>query len=157
MKTGIWVLVIIVLVIAAILLFSGRQAGLPGGQEEEAGGAATEPRSVLVQLLPRGAAATAQTGTVRFTEILPTQLRVIANIENPKAGVAQAIHIHEGQCDNLGRIVLPLQSLVDGNSVSTVDSNFYNLFNLGINYSVAVHQSVENLANVTACGNILPS
>lgn len=78
---------------------------------------------------------------------------VAIDIAPGAASVLQPAHIHSGSCDNLGPIVLPLVSLLNGKSFTHISKPRVSEFLKG-EFAINVHQSAEEHDVYVACGNI---
>lgn len=92
-----------------------------------------------------------QPGTVTLTD-QGNQTQVTIRVQARAAGVAQPAHIHEGACPGVGAVRFPLSSVVDGVSVSTVNTRLADILNGG--YSINIHESVQQASRYTACVNL---
>lgn len=94
-----------------------------------------------------------QSGTATLSE---QNGQVIVSITvNPINGVNnQPAHIHTGTCPKVGDVVIPLQSVVNGKSVTNIANmtlaKIRSLKPLAIN----IHKSNQNLNVSTSCGNL---
>lgn len=70
------------------------------------------------------------------------------------AAGANPVHIHFGGCDTLGEVAAPLTDIdANGESMTDVPLSFSEL--IGGEYAINAHESVENIANYIACGDII--
>jgi hypothetical protein len=95
-----------------------------------------------------------------------TPMTGMAGMGTPAANAGRPAHIHSGICDTLGDVVYPLTNLVAPSgatsgqasaivaetSFTTVDASLDDL--LAGTFAVNVHESVENIGNYIACGDI---
>lgn len=81
------------------------------------------------------------------------QVKVTLNMTGAPEGVAQPAHIHMGACPDVGEVVYPLTSVMDGISETTLDVTLDQLRSelpLGIN----VHKSVSESGVYVSCGDL---
>lgn len=79
--------------------------------------------------------------------------RVIIEILNAPAGVAQPAHIHLGTCSKLDKAPKwPLEAVKDGRSVSLVAASIDDI--LKDRTAINVHKSAAEAQVYVACGNI---
>ncbi|MCH7907904.1 MAG: hypothetical protein IIB26_10795 [Chloroflexi bacterium] len=93
----------------------------------------------------------AQDGSVTFID-LGGETAVVISVGSAAAGLAQPVHIHEGACDTLGAVTIPLTNVVDGRSVTLIDQPISNVMRGG--FAVNLHKSGDEIAVYTACGEI---
>lgn len=94
-----------------------------------------------------------QTGTATlFPEGEKT--RVVIELLNVPAGVAQPAHIHLGRCDNLDKAPKwPLEAVKNGSSVTVVAASLDAI--LKEKAAINVHKSVAEVQTYVSCGNII--
>lgn len=95
-----------------------------------------------------------QTPASAFLYPLGEGTQVTVGIQPGPAGVRKPIHIHEGSCAELGDILVPLQDVAGGQSVTMVDIPFDEL-RTG-NFAINVHQSPDEIDVYVACAEIPP-
>jgi uncharacterized protein YxeA len=93
-----------------------------------------------------------QNGTVVFEEV-GSQVRVTLTLSNPSAN-PQPAHIHSGRCPTPGAVVYPLTDVVNGTSVTALDTNFNELVNQG-DLAVNVHKSSAESNVYVSCGDVV--
>jgi hypothetical protein len=94
-----------------------------------------------------------QTGTAT---LLPEgdMTKVVIELSNVPAGVAQPAHIHLGRCDNLDKAPKwPLQAVKDGRSVTLVPASIDAI--LKDKAAINVHKSAAEIQVYVSCGNII--
>lgn len=70
----------------------------------------------------------------------------------PVTGDAQPIHIHTGQCDDVGSVLYALQNVVNGKSKTTISMSLEEI--IAGDTLVNVHASYADTSNYTACGQL---
>jgi hypothetical protein len=90
-----------------------------------------------------------QSGTANITSD-GDQVIVSIEIEPGPDGEPQPVHIHEGNCRDLGDVAFPLEDVVDGVSESTADVSLNEL--LAGDYAINVHLSEDQMDVYVACG-----
>ena len=82
------------------------------------------------------------------------QTKVVIELSNAPAGVAQPAHIHLGTCDNLDKAPKwPLQAVKDGRSVSMVPASIDTI--LSEKAAINIHKSKDEVSVYVSCGNIV--
>jgi outer membrane murein-binding lipoprotein Lpp len=66
----------------------------------------------------------------------------------------QPAHIHVGTCDEIGAVQYPLENVVDGTSVTTIDATLEEILNSSDNLAINLHKSQTEASVYTACGNL---
>jgi hypothetical protein len=92
-----------------------------------------------------------QSGTATLTPAGDETTRVVVELSNPPQA-PQPSHIHSGTCDEIGEVVAPLNSLVDGRAETTVPSSLDELQRGGL--IVHAHKSEEESDVSVACAPI---
>jgi plastocyanin len=110
---------------------------------------ATTGNSITVTLGPGRDGS--QPGTAMLTA-MGSQTEVDISIAPGAAGVPQPVHIHAGTCDNLGAVVYPLTSIVDGKSMTLVNTSLSSL-ETG-NFAINAHLSQAGISTYVSCGTI---
>jgi hypothetical protein len=126
------------------------------------------PRRVSYDLVAQsndGAIANGIEGTITFWEYNDSQTLVTLSLDNGPTGanVSHSAHTHNGSASEGGGIKFYLSPLDgtnkndsnDGTSARLVNRSFDELS--GFNGYVNIHESVENLGNIVAQGNIGPN
>lgn len=143
-----------ILVIGGVLLFTNMnnqtsrpQVGIGGGP-----GAVSQPKSMEVRLNPVNKDQFDQSGNVLLQEN-NGKVAVILNV-NPVDGLNdQPAHIHIGSCPGVGQVLFPLNNVVDGKSVTEINTTIDQLKSkapLAIN----IHKSPSEITAYTTCGNL---
>jgi Cu/Zn superoxide dismutase len=126
-----------------LLLFSGLIAGT----------AIALDNSVTLTLNAENGSGESGTATL-FPE--GKQTKVVINMVNTPAGVAQPAHIHEGRCDNLNKKPKwPLEPVKDGRSQTVVAASIDEITKNPT--AINIHKSAEEAQVYVACGNIVPT
>lgn len=92
-----------------------------------------------------------QDGTVTLEEV-GDQVRVTISVSNPVSN-EQPAHIHNGSCPTPGAVVFPLQNVVNGSSVTMIDTTLAELATMG-ELAVNVHKSSTESSVYFACGDL---
>jgi hypothetical protein len=90
-----------------------------------------------------------QSGTANITSD-GDQVTVSIEIDAGPDGEPQPVHIHEGNCRDLGDVAVPLEDVVDGVSESTADISLSEL--IAGDYAINVHLSEDQMDVYVACG-----
>lgn len=93
-----------------------------------------------------------ESGTALLREV-DGQISVIITLTGAPTGVAQPAHIHVGSCPNPGDVKYPLTSLVNGKSVTTVNTTFAQLTQQ-LPLAINVHKSQTDIKTYVSCGNL---
>lgn len=129
---------------ASIMLFL---LGLLGGP------AAALDDSVTLDLKTQNDSGESGTATL-FPE--GKQTRVVINLLNTPAGVAQPAHIHEGTCDKLNKAPKwPLTAVQNGRSGTMVAASIEEITKNPT--AINIHKSAAEAQIYVACGNITPT
>jgi multisubunit Na+/H+ antiporter MnhC subunit len=80
------------------------------------------------------------------------QVEVTISLGNPNA-TAQPAHIHVGRCPTPGAVVFPLTAVVNGTSVTTLNTSLENLISQG-ELALNVHKSEAESSVYVACGDL---
>ncbi len=78
---------------------------------------------------------------------------VTLNIVGYPKGVPQPAHIHVGSCPNPGAVKYPLTSVLNGQSVTTIDTTLAVLKAMG-KLAINVHKSVSESSVYYSCGDL---
>lgn len=80
--------------------------------------------------------------------------RVVIELLNAPAGIAQPAHIHPGRCDNLGKAPKwPLEAVKNGRSVTVVPASIDAILN--DRTAINVHKSASEIQIYVSCGNLI--
>lgn len=80
--------------------------------------------------------------------------KVVIEVLNAPAGVAQPAHIHLGRCDNLDKAPKwPLEAVKNGRSVTLVAASIDAI--LKDRTAINIHKSAAEVQVYVACGNII--
>lgn len=93
-----------------------------------------------------------ETGTATLQEVNGKVVVTLALIGYTK-GVSQPAHIHVGSCPNPGAVKYPLTSVVDGQSVTTIDTTLAALKSMG-KLAINVHKSIAQSNVYYSCGDL---
>lgn len=95
-----------------------------------------------------------QSGTATFSENASGKLVVMLALAGGTFTAPQPTHIHFGSCPNVGDVKYPLTSVVNGQSVTTLDVSWDDLVKTGEKLALNVHKSGAESKVYTACGNL---
>ena len=80
--------------------------------------------------------------------------RVVIELLNAPAGIAQPAHIHPGRCDNLDKAPKwPLEAVKNGRSVTVVPASIDAI--LKDRTAINVHKSASEIQIYVSCGNLI--
>ena len=112
--------------------------------------ALAQDKPVTVSLSAQNASG--ESGTATLTPQGDKTQMVIKPTGAP-AGVPQPAHIHDGNCANLEpKPRIPLQTLVEGTSTTTVDMKLADIMSKG--GAINVHKSTADLKTYVACADL---
>ena len=78
---------------------------------------------------------------------------VTLNMKGYTDSTAQPAHIHAGMCPNPGSIKYPLSPVINGKSVTTIDTTLANLKSM-LPLAINVHKSASQAGIYISCGDI---
>lgn len=94
-----------------------------------------------------------QTGTAML-QPLGDKTKVVIELSNVPAGVAQPAHIHRGSCDNLDKAPKwSLKAVTNGRSVTVVPASLDTI--LKDRTAINIHKSAIETQIYVSCGNII--
>jgi len=94
-----------------------------------------------------------ETGTATLTPE-GRKTKVVIEMSNAPAGVAQPAHIHEGTCANLDKAPKwKLKPVKDGKSTTVVPASLKTI--LKAKTAINVHKSLKEIKDYVACGDIV--
>jgi len=94
-----------------------------------------------------------ETGTATLTPE-GHKTKVVIEMSNAPAGVAQPAHIHEGTCANLDKAPKwKLEPVKDGKSTTVVPVSLETI--LKAKTAINVHKSLKEIKDYVACGDIV--
>lgn len=95
-----------------------------------------------------------ESGTATLTDMGNNQTKVVLNLTGAPAGVAQPVHIHDGNCGATLNPTpkYPLTSLKDGKSETTVNVSLATL--MTGKFAINAHKSAAEASVYVSCGNI---
>lgn len=143
----IWMAIVVILAIGGFLLLgNSQQATQPVGGGP---GVVTEQKRMEVNLDPL---AKDQSGKAVLEEkdgkvTVTLDVSMIEGLNN------QPAHIHAGSCPGIGEVIFPLNNVVDGKSVTEINTTLGEL-KAQSPLAINVHKSAEEIAVYTACGNL---
>jgi len=133
---------IVVFAVAVYFLLSNNQGAMQGPEAE----------SITVNL--NQYSDSGQSGTARLTEH-GGMLRVELNLSGYEAQSPQPAHIHTGLCPRIGPVIFALNDVVDGKSTTELETTLDDLLSSNEELNVNVHESKDNIAIYTSCGDVL--
>ncbi len=92
-------------------------------------------------------------GTVTLQEV-GGKVLVTVNVTGYTKGVTQPAHIHVGSCPNPGAVKFPMTSVLNGESVTTIDTTLAQLKAMG-KLAINVHKSVAQSSVYVSCGDLV--
>lgn len=151
----IWIAVIAVLVVGGFLLLGNRQQATQPGGEGMGGGPGFLPDSkkMEVQLNPVNKDEIDQSGRAIFEE-KDGKVTVTLNVNRVEGLNNQPAHIHAGACPGVGEILFPLNNVVDGRSITEIETTIDQLRDDQNPMALNIHKSAEESSIYTACGNL---
>lgn len=109
--------------------------------------------SMTVELTPVDSSLYNQTGTVLITQ-KNNQVVVTITVNQPNGvGGSQPVHIHSGTCPGVGKIIYPLSNIVNGKSVTTLNTTLSKL-KAQEPLVINIHKSASEIGVYTACGSL---
>lgn len=94
-----------------------------------------------------------ETGTATLTPE-GRKTKVVIEMSNSPAGVAQPAHIHKGTCANLDKAPKwKLEPVKDGKSTTVVPASLKTI--LKAKTAINVHKSLKEIKDYVACGDIV--
>jgi hypothetical protein len=132
--------------LAVLALLVGLALTGCGGDEEEA--AASDEGLTLTLGEQSGSG---QSGTAILTADGDDSTRIVVELSNPPT-VAQPSHVHSGNCDDIGAVVAPLESINDGHAESVVRMSLKELQRGGL--IIHAHKSEPESKVSVACSEI---
>ena len=144
-NTIIWIVVILVLVAGIFWYVNRSTVPAPALEEEEM----SEP--VVVAMNAQNDSG--MTGFATLTERSGSTLVELA-LSGATAGVAQPSHIHMGSCAEIGEVVYPLESPVNGVSETTLDVSLDDIL-AKLPLAINVHKSPEEAGVYVSCADLL--
>ena len=151
-------LVIAVLVVLGVWYWMNRSTATaptvtPATQSESlTGEEAMMEESVTVELAEQSELG--QSGTAILSSDASGMLMVTLALTGGNFTSPQPAHIHAGACPEPGAVVYPLNNVVDGGSVTTLDVTWNELVAAGDPLAINVHQSAAQSSVYTACGDL---
>lgn len=150
-----WIVVIAVLVVGGFLLFGNRQEAPQPGADGVGGGPGvlSETKRMEVQLNPVDEEQINQSGKATFEE-KDGRVTVTINVNQVEGLNNQPAHIHAGDCPGVGEILFPLNNVIDGRSVTEIDTTIDQLQDDQNPMALNIHKSPEEASVYTACGEL---
>lgn len=153
MKNWMWIGLIAVIVIGGFLLFGGgqqttQQPGVGGGP-----GILPEQERMEVQIDAVNKDQFDQSGRGVLEE-KDGKVTVTLDVNRVEGLNNQPAHIHAGSCPGVGEIIYPLNNVVDGKSVTEIETTLDQLRSNQNPMVINIHKSVEEASVYTACGEL---
>lgn len=111
----------------------------------------TQP-SIIVSLTAQNNSG--EEGSATLVALEGGKTKVTLNLAGAPADIAQPAHIHSGSCANLGEVLYPLTSPVNGQSETTLNVALAEGILNRLPLSVNVHKSSSEVNIYYACGDI---
>ncbi len=83
------------------------------------------------------------------------KVTVTLDLTGAPLDVSQPAHIHSGSCPDVGAVAYPLTNVVNGKSVTVLDTTFAKL-DAKLPLAINVHKSVAESTNYVSCGDLGP-
>lgn len=146
-----WAVLALVFVVGGFLLFSNSQQVTQ--QPGIGGGPGILPKSLEIQLDSVNKEQINQSGRAVFEErggrvVVTVAVNRVEGLNN------QPAHIHAGNCPGVGEVIFPLNNVVNGQSVTEIDTTLDQLRSSGNPMALNIHKSTEEVTTYTACGNL---
>jgi hypothetical protein len=82
------------------------------------------------------------------------QLKVELILSGYESSVPQPAHIHTGNCPRIGPVLYDLTDVVDGQSITLIDTTYEKLISSNETLNVNVHKSYDDFKTYTSCGDL---
>jgi hypothetical protein len=155
MNKNIWtVLGLIGLLLIAYIMFSRQQVTAPETLESEPMDITSEEldiRDEFVFVISEQNDS-GESGTATISE-QNGELLVTLSMTGYPEDTPQPTHIHTGSCPDVGGVVYPLENVVNGESVTSIEVGIDDLREQ-LPLAINVHQSVPEASVYTACGDL---
>lgn len=156
MRNWIWIVLGVLVVLGGILLFQGdQQIAQPDTERGIGGGPGVLPESnkMEIDLNPVSEDQFNQSGKASFEQrdskvVVTLSLDQVDNLNN------QPAHIHTGSCPGVGEILYPLNNVVNGKSVTEIDTTLDQLRSTQNPMALNIHKSEQELSVYTSCGEL---
>ncbi|MBV8365647.1 MAG: hypothetical protein JO194_04025 [Candidatus Eremiobacteraeota bacterium] len=93
-----------------------------------------------------------QQGTVTITPVSADKTKVVISITNEPVGAIQPAHIHKGNCEHPGAVIIPLTDVVAGHSMTIVNKPIGQVSITGD--SVNIHKSAAQINVYVGCADL---
>lgn len=150
-----WVILAGLIVIAGLLIFQNNEPttqpqgeGIGGGP-----GALPDSRRMEIELNPIDKDQFDQSGKALFEE-KDGKVTVTLDVNMPEGLNNQPAHIHSGDCPGVGEILFPLANVIDGKSVTEINTTLDQLKDPQNPMALNIHKSIEESSVYTSCGNL---
>lgn len=154
-NTFIWLAVLAVLAVGVFLLLGSSQQVIQPGEDGIGGGPGVLPDSkrTEIQLSPVNKEAINQSGKAIFEE-KDGRVTVTLDVNQVEGLDNQPAHIHAGVCPGVGEILFPLNNVIEGRSITEIDTSIDQLRDDQNPMALNIHKSAEEISVYTACGNL---
>lgn len=144
-NTLVWIVLVIVVIAGIVWLTNRGAVEAPVSQNETA-----SPQPTVIVLSEQNNSG--MSGTATFTEANGSTIVKINLAGAPVTG-AQPAHIHTGTCANIGGVVYPITSLVNGTSETTINASLDAIM-AELPLALNVHKSQAEMSVYMACGDL---
>jgi hypothetical protein len=153
----VWIIIIVIIVVAAgaYYVFLGNKSEAPGAQTiiKETNTVQTSYKNVTERTIKLGEQnGSGESGSATLTE-KDGKVTVTLDMIGFVADVSQPAHIHAGSCPDVGAVAYPLTNVVNGKSVTVLDTTFAKL-DAKEPLAINVHKSVPETKTYVSCGNL---
>ncbi|MBI2086528.1 hypothetical protein HYT74_04250 [Candidatus Daviesbacteria bacterium] len=150
-STYLWVAVVIVLVISGFLFLGNQQTTQPEQTGVGGGpGILSQQKKIEVKLDP---IALDQSGKA-VLEDNNGKVAVTLTVSPVEGLNNQPAHIHLGSCPGVGEVLYPLNNVVDGSSVTEINTTLDQLKANPNPLAINVHKSDQEISVYTTCGEL---
>lgn len=145
-------LLIMTIAILSLLVLSksGKQSQATQGNSYPASGNKMVENEMNVLLSAQSGSNESGAANLKDTSGMAT---VTLNLTGYTPNVVQPAHIHVGVCPGVGAVKYPLNSIVNGKSVTVLDISLAQL-KQQLPLAINVHKSAANIATYTSCGSL---
>jgi len=149
MKKNVWIIIALLIIAGLAIAYWPKQEDISSTPVETTT-EITESMKQVVTLASQNNSG--QQGNVDLEET-DGKVKVMVKLNAVSPDVSQPVHIHEGTCANIGKIVYPLTALSSGSSETMLDVSLDELL-AAMPLSINAHKSVEEIGEYVACGEL---